>query len=149
MNEDRELMDFVRDRLEGDVPRDVPRLDEITRFAAEQSFVRAAESRSRSRLWGASLAAACVAAVCAFAVVHVQTASPSPEATVASVIDCVRGGLRSRDAARLAGRAVRKRDLGACVRELGAGTAPLRHIAVFVIASFHFDNRQSGAVVVE
>ena len=128
MNEDRELMDFVRDRLEGDVPRDVPRLDEITRFAAEQSFVRAAESRSRSRLWGASLAAACVAAVCAFAVVHVQTASPSPEATVASVIE---------------------RDLGACVRELGAGTAPLRHIAVFVIASFHFDNRQSGAVVVE
>lgn len=90
MNEDRELMDFVRDRLEGDVPRDVPRLDEITRFAAEQSFVRAAESRSRSRLWGASLAAACVAAVCAFAVLHVQTASPSPEATVASVIDMLR-----------------------------------------------------------
>ena len=90
MNEDRELMDFVRDRLEGEVPRDVPRLDEITRFAAEQSFVRAAERRSRLRLWGASLAAACVAGVCAFAVVHVQTASPSPETTVASVIDMLR-----------------------------------------------------------
>lgn len=89
MNEDRELLDFLRDRLEGDVPREAPRMDEIMRIASEEAFVCAAR-RSRLHRWGAMLAAACVAAVCAFAVLVVHSPAPTPEATVASVIDLLR-----------------------------------------------------------
>ena len=59
------------------------------RVAAEASFA-AAERRSRNRLWQSSLAAACVAVACSFAVIHRQTVSPTPEATVACVIDLLR-----------------------------------------------------------
>ena len=37
MNEDGKLFDFLRDRLEGDVPREAPRMDEIMRVAKENS----------------------------------------------------------------------------------------------------------------
>ena len=90
MNEDRELLDFLRDRLEGDVPRETPRMEEILRAAEAESFKLAAARRSRMRRWGASLAAACVAAACAFAVLVVHSPAPTPEATVASVIDLLR-----------------------------------------------------------
>ena len=89
MNEDRELLDFLRDRLEGDVPREAPRMDEIMRVASEEAFVCAAR-RSRLHRWGAMLAAACVAAVCAFAVLVVHSPAPTPGATGASVIDLLR-----------------------------------------------------------
>ena len=38
MNEDREMLDFLRERLEGDVPREAPRMEEILRAAEAESF---------------------------------------------------------------------------------------------------------------
>ena len=90
MNEDIELENFIKDRLEGDVRKEPPHFEEIMRAASEASFAAAAERRSRNRLWLSSLAAACVAVVCSFAVVHQQMSSPTPEATVACVIDLLR-----------------------------------------------------------
>ena len=90
MNEDIELVNFLKDRLEGDVQKEPPHFEEIMRVAAEASFAAAAERRSRRRMWLSSLAAACVAAVCSFAVIHLQTSSPRPETTVACVIDLLR-----------------------------------------------------------
>ena len=64
MNEDRELMDFVKGRLEEGVSPEAPRLAEIVRAATAESFALTAESRSRRRLWVASFAAASLAVVC-------------------------------------------------------------------------------------
>ena len=89
MNEDRELLAFVKGRLEEGVAPAPPRLAEIERVAAEESFARVAERRSRRRLWGASLVAASLVAICSFVVLTVEPA-PSPEQTVASVIDLLR-----------------------------------------------------------
>ena len=90
MNEDIELENFIKDRLEGDVRKEPPHFEEIMRAASEASFAAAAERRSRNRLWLSSLAAACIAVACSFAVIHQQTSSPTPEATVACVIDLLR-----------------------------------------------------------
>ena len=90
MNEDGELLNFVKSRLEDDLPREPPHIGEIMRAAREASFVRAAEQRSRRRLWGASLAAASVALVCSFAAFFAQTEPPSHESTVADVIELLR-----------------------------------------------------------
>ena len=90
MSEDRELMNFVKSRLEDGLSHEPPRMDEIMRAAREESFARAARQRSRRRLWGASLAAASFALVCSFAAFFAQTESPSHENTVANVIDLLR-----------------------------------------------------------
>ena len=90
MTEDREMMKFLKVRLEEDVPGEVPHLDEILRYASAQSFAHRAERRSRLRLWVASAAAACVAVVCSFVFLRPQTAAvPAPEATVVSAIGLV------------------------------------------------------------
>lgn len=91
MSEDRELLNFVKSRLEDGLSREPPRMGEIMREAKEASFVRVVEQRSRRRrLWGTSLAAASVALVCSFAAFFAQTESPSPENTVADVIELLR-----------------------------------------------------------
>jgi len=90
MNEDIELVNFLKGRLECDVRREPPHFEEIVRAASEASFAAAAERRSGWRLWLSSLAAACVAVACSFAVIRLQTSSPTPEATVACVIDLLR-----------------------------------------------------------
>ena len=89
MNEDKEFLAFVKGRLEEDIAPTPPRLAEIERVAAKESFALVAEHRSRRRLWGASLVAASLVAVCSFAVLNVAP-TPSPEQTVASVIDLLR-----------------------------------------------------------
>ena len=86
MNEDRELADFVKGRLEECVSPTVPRMDEIVRAATAESFSRAAECSSQLRRRVASLAAASFAVVLSFAVMHFAR-SPGPEDTVACVID--------------------------------------------------------------
>ena len=90
MNEDIELVNFIKGRLEGDVRKEPPHFEEIMRAASEASFAAAAERRAHWRLWMSSLAAACVAVVCSFAVMHRQCSSPAPEVTVACVIDLLR-----------------------------------------------------------
>ena len=89
MNEYRDIEDFVKGRLEEGVSPLPPRLAEIERAAAAESFARVAEHRSRRRLWAASLVAASIAIVFSFAVLHVDSA-PKPEDTVACVIDLLR-----------------------------------------------------------
>ena len=78
MNEDRELMDFVKGRLEEGVPCEAPRMDEIVRAATAESFARVAESRLRRRRWVVSLVAASLAVVCSFAILNFEP-SPKPE----------------------------------------------------------------------
>lgn len=89
MDEDIEIEEFLKNRLEGDVAADPPRFDEIMRAASEASFVAAA-SRSRQWHWGLSLVAACVAVAFSFAVLTTRSPAPTPEATVAHVIDLLR-----------------------------------------------------------
>ena len=89
MNEYRDIEDFVKGRLEEGVSPLPPRLAEIERAAAAESFARVAEHRSRRRLWAASLVAASIAIVFSFAVLHVDS-TPKPEDTVACVIDLLR-----------------------------------------------------------
>ena len=90
MNEDTELMEFVKARLEEGLPLEVPRMNEIMHAAREASFAREASRRSRRRLWGSTLAAASIALVCSFAAFFAQTGSPAPENTIADVIDLLR-----------------------------------------------------------
>ena len=90
MNEDRELMNFVKSRLEDGLSHEPPRMDEIMRAARDESFVHAARLRSRRRLWGTSLAAASFALVCSFTAFFAQTESPCSENTVSSVIELLR-----------------------------------------------------------
>ena len=90
MTEDIELANFIKGRLEGDVRRDPPHFEEIMRAASEAAFAAAAVRRAHRRLWLSSLAAACVAVACSFAVMHRHASSPAPEATVACVIDLLR-----------------------------------------------------------
>ena len=61
MNEYRDIEDFVRGRLEEGVPPLPPRLAEIERAAAAESFARVAEHRSRRRRTTALLVAASLA----------------------------------------------------------------------------------------
>ena len=89
MSEHCDIEDFVKGRLEEGVAPSPPRLAEIERIAAAESFARVAERRSRRRLWATSLVAASIAIVFSFAVFHVDS-SPSPEDTVACVIDLLR-----------------------------------------------------------
>ena len=89
MNEYRDIEDFVKGRLEEGVSSSPPRLAEIERVAAAESFVHVAEHRSRRRRWVASLVAASIAIVFSFAVLHVDS-TPKPEDTVACVIDLLR-----------------------------------------------------------
>ncbi len=90
MNEDKVLNDFLKRRLEDDVDGSVPHFDEIVRAAARASFVRSSGRRSRARFWGASMLAASLAVVCAFAVVALQSGSCASEATVADAIELLR-----------------------------------------------------------
>ena len=89
MNEDRELMDFVKGRLEEGVSPEAPRMAEIVRAATAESFALTAESRSRRRLWVASFAAASLAVVCCLPIFNYMHSS-EPENTVACVIDLLR-----------------------------------------------------------
>ena len=89
MNEYRDIEDFVKGRLEDVVSSLPPRLAEIERAAAAESFAHVAEHRSRRRCMAAMLVAASFAIVFSFAVLHVDP-SPKPENTVACVIDLLR-----------------------------------------------------------
>ncbi len=89
MNEDRELLAFVKGRLEEGVASSPPRLAEIGRAAAAESFARVAEGRMRRRRTAALLVAASLAIVLSFAVLHIDF-SPRPRDTVACVIDLLR-----------------------------------------------------------
>ena len=102
MNEDRELMDFVKGRLEEGVSPEAPRMAEIVRAATAESFALTAESRSRRRLWVASFAAASLAVVCCLPIFNYMH-SPEPENTVACVIDLLRtaDGVESEERTRL------------------------------------------------
>lgn len=77
MNEDAELNDFLKERLESGVPGEPPRLDAILNAASTAAQTRAAARRLRVRLWGGLLAAASLTVICLFAV-HYWTPSPSP-----------------------------------------------------------------------
>ena len=76
MNEDAKLNDFLKERLEADVPGEPPRLEAILHAASEAAQVRAVARRRSVRLWGCWLAAASLAVLCFFAV-HFRTSSPS------------------------------------------------------------------------
>ena len=76
MNEDAKLNDFLKERLEADVPGEPPRLDAILRAASAAAQARAAARRRPIRLWGSLLAAASLAVLCSFAV-HLRHSSPS------------------------------------------------------------------------
>ena len=96
MNEDSKLNDFLKERLEADVPGEPPRLEAILHAASAAAQARAAARRQSFRLWGGLLAAASLAVICLFAV-HFRTSSPapapassdapSPEQTVVNAID--------------------------------------------------------------
>lgn len=106
MKEDSKLIDFLKDRLEGNAPGEPPRLDAILREASACARARASARRSRTRIWGGALAAAMLAVACIF-VVHLrqrpsspdgmavretasQEAQPQPGEVVADVIDILR-----------------------------------------------------------
>ena len=71
MKEDGKLIDFLTERLEGDVPGNPPRLDAILREATSCARARSRIRRLRTCIWGGALAAAVLAVICIFAV-HVQ-----------------------------------------------------------------------------
>ena len=77
MNEDAELNDFLKERLEDGVPGEPPRLDAILHAASTAAQTRAAARRSRVRLWGGLLVAASLTMICLFAV-HYWSPLPSP-----------------------------------------------------------------------
>ena len=89
MNEYRDIEDFVKGRLEEGVSSSPPRLAEIERAAAAESFAHVAEHRSRRRCTVAMLVAASIAIVFSLAILHIDS-SPKPENTVACVIDLLR-----------------------------------------------------------
>jgi len=76
MNENAKLNDFLKERLESDVPGEPPRLEAILHAASAAAQARAAARRRSVRLWGGLLAAASLAVLCLFAV-HLWTSSPS------------------------------------------------------------------------
>ena len=76
MNEDAKLNDFLKKRLEADVPGEPPRLDAILHAASAAAQARAAARRRSVCLWGGLAAAASLAVLCLFAV-HLRNASPS------------------------------------------------------------------------
>ena len=76
MNEDAKLNDFLKERLEADVPGEPPRLEAILHAASAAAQARAAARRRSVLLWGGLLAAASLAVLCFFAV-HFRTSSPS------------------------------------------------------------------------
>lgn len=76
MKEDSKLIDFIKDRLEGNASGDPPRFDAILREASACARARALARRSRARIWGGALAAAMLAVACVF-VVHLRQ-RPSP-----------------------------------------------------------------------
>ncbi len=71
MKEDGKLIDFLTERLEGDVPGNPPRIDAILREATSCARARSRIRRLRTCIWGGALAAAVLAVICIFAV-HVQ-----------------------------------------------------------------------------
>ena len=75
MNEDAKLNDFLKERLEGDVPVEPPRLEAILHAASAAAQARAAARRRSVCLWGGLAAAASLAVLCLFAV-HFRTSSP-------------------------------------------------------------------------
>ena len=72
MNEDAKLNDFLKKRLEADVPGEPPRLDAILHAAS------AAARRRSVRLWVGLLAAASLAVLCLFAVHFRNSSSSAP-----------------------------------------------------------------------
>ena len=86
MKEDGKLIDFLTERLEGDLPGDPPRLDAILREATVCARARSRVRFLRTCIWGGALVAAVLAIICIFAV-HVQP-HPLPSEDVA-----VQGGL--------------------------------------------------------
>ena len=75
MNEDAKLNDFLKERLEGDVPVEPPRLEAILHAASAAAQARAAARWRSVCLWGGLAAAASLAVLCLFAV-HFRTSSP-------------------------------------------------------------------------
>ena len=76
MKEDSKLIDFLKDRLEGNVPGEPPRFDAILREAS--ACARARTLARRARIWGGALAAAMLAVACIF-VVHLRQRPSSPD----------------------------------------------------------------------
>ena len=76
MNEDAKLNDFLKERLEADVPGEPPRLDAILHAASAAAQARADARRRSVRLWSGLLAAASLAVLCLFTV-HLLHSSPS------------------------------------------------------------------------
>jgi len=76
MNEDAKLNNFLKERLEADVPGDPPRLEAILQAASAAAQARPAARRWSVRLWDGLLVAASLAVLCLFAV-HLWTSSPS------------------------------------------------------------------------
>ena len=76
MNEDAKLNNFLKERLEADVPGDPPRLEAILQAASAAAQARPAARRRSVRLWDGLLVAASLAVLCLFAV-HLWTSSPS------------------------------------------------------------------------
>ncbi len=81
MKEDSKLIDFVKDRLEGNAPGDPPRFDAILSEASACARARALARRSRTRIWGGALAAAMLAVACIF-VVHLRQRPSPPDGMV-------------------------------------------------------------------
>lgn len=89
-----EFVDFLKERLEDGLSREIPRLAEIERHASAMALARASRRR-RFGIWGASLGAACAALAFSFAFTGADRPAISPEATVSSVIDLLMDGEES------------------------------------------------------
>ena len=77
MNEDAKLNDFLKERLEADVPGEPPRLKAILHAASVAAQVRAAARRRTVRLWSGLLVAASLTVLCLFSVHFWTSSSPS------------------------------------------------------------------------
>lgn len=88
MSEDRELMDFIKAKLEGDLPEAPPRFREIMHFAATMGTEK--NKVWPTRRWLASLAAASLLVICSFVAANMHSNRPSQERTIANVIDILR-----------------------------------------------------------
>ena len=66
MNEDAKLNDFLKERLEADVPGEPPRLEAILHAASVAAQARAVARRRSVCLWGGLLAAASLAVISIF-----------------------------------------------------------------------------------
>ena len=90
MNEDIDLNDFVRNRLENGLSGDIPHFDDIIQAASSAAVSRKVERRRHLTFWRSSLIAASFAAICSFAALCLQSGSLAADATIASALDLLR-----------------------------------------------------------